>query len=203
MKGFLVCIEGIDGAGKKTQSQLLYNKLKTAGRRASVYSYPDYKSVYGKIIKDYLDKNVSLNTMEFCLIVAANMAKDAKDVSIKIDNGEVVVMDRYFLSTIAYQTAGGLPYESVKKLEDAIALPKPSLIVYLDLDPEESMERKMSQKGSLDRHEGDMKYLNAVKKVYEQMYAENYTGAKWIKINGAMDREEISKRILEAVDLLH
>jgi dTMP kinase len=202
MKGLLVCIEGIDGSGKKTQSSLLFSRLKKAGQKVSLYAYPDYKSAYGKIIKNYLNRNVGLSVMELCLLMVADMSKDAKDVQKKINEGEVVIMDRYFLSTIAYQTAGGLEYETVKKLEEAVALPLPSLIVYLDLNPTQSMNRKMGQKGMLDRHEGDLKYLEGVKRVYDTLYKEKYTGARWIRLEGALSKEEIHNRIMNEVNTL-
>lgn len=202
MKGLLICIEGIDGSGKNTQSSLLSSWLRHANQKMSLYSYPDHKSAYGKIIKKYLERTVSLSVTELCLMMAADMAKDSMEVEKKIREGEVVIMNRYFLSTIAYQTAGGLAYGNVKKLEEAIGLPLPSLVVYLDVNPTQSMDRKMKQKGTLDRNESNLKYLEDVKGVYDMLYKEKYTGARWIRIDATLSKEEIHDKIMGEVNAL-
>ncbi len=202
MKGLLVCLEGIEGAGKGTQSELLMQKLKEAKVKFSYYKYPNTASKYGHIIMEHLEEKITLSVMEFCLLFVADMAKDAASISKKILKGEIVIADRYFLSTIAYQSAGGIAYGKMKELEDAVGLPSPNLIVYLDLDPESSLKRKMKQKGSLDRHEKDLQYMHKIRMIFEQLYSERYTGAKWLKIDANLGKEEISKEILKEIELL-
>ncbi len=199
MPGSLVCLEGIDGSGKATQAALLYAALARTGVTVSCYSYPDYGSLYGRIIRDHMDKRITLGTTESCLMFAADMSKDAASVRAKLSNGEIVIIDRYFISTVAYQSSAGLGRDRVKKLEEAICLPSPSLVIYLDLELRKALERKKRQKGRLDRHEEDIEYLGKVRAAYEELYMERYTGVRWVRIDAGLGSEEIHRKILAEV----
>ncbi len=199
MTGIIVCIEGLDGAGKHTQALLLAKKLKRMGYKVSLHSYPEYGSRYGRIIKAHLRKKITLNVYEFFLMFVTDMVKDKVSVDEELIKGSIVVMDRYYISTVAYQSAGGFDFKKAKSIENAIGLTPPSVILYLDVPVDISQERKIRQKrlkGGADRHEADKTYLEKVKRVYDRLYKEGYGGARWVKIDGTGGREEIHGKIL-------
>ena len=199
MEGMIVCIDGIDSAGKATQARLLRESLDEKGIPVSVHSYPDYSSRYGKIISQHLFKKITLSVGELLLMFIADMAKDMEAVKQELKRGNLVIMDRYFIDTVAYQTAGGLNYDDVKMAEKVIGLPPPSLVVYLDIPVAVSFERTLKDKGEGDRHEADKAYLEKVGRVFDMLFEEKYTGAAWVKIDATMPVKEVHDKIVLAV----
>ncbi len=202
MAGFIICFDGIDGAGKKTQSDLLVKSMNEIGKNVSLHSYPDYESRYGKIIREFLDGKIEMDVNELFLLYLLDMVKDKKTIKEEIARGDIVVMDRYFPTTIAYQCAGGFDYDNARKLEEVMKLPVPSLIVYLDVSVEVSFERKSKQKGhQVDRFEKDKLYLTKVKEMYDRLYEEKYSGAQWIKIDATEKPEDIHQKVMGLVSV--
>jgi dTMP kinase len=199
MPGIIISIDGIDLAGKQTQALLLTNKLRDAGYSVALRTYPEYDSRYGKIVRDFLDKKITLNVNELFLMFLADMIKDREKIEADVAKGSVVIMDRYFLDTIAYQSAGGLSYETLKTVEDAMGLPKPRIVIYLDIPGTVSLERKRKQGEKPDRFEENIAYLETVRQAFERLFKENYAGAEWIKIDGKSSIEEVHKQILDKV----
>jgi dTMP kinase len=199
MPGIIISIDGIDLAGKQTQALLLTNKLRDSGYSVTLRSYPEYDSRYGKLIREFLDKKVSLNVNELFLLFLADMLKDKEKIDADLAKGGIVVMDRYFIDTIAYQSAGGLSYETLKTVEDVMGLPRPGMVIYLDIPGEVSLERKAKQGEKPDRFEENIAYLEKVRQSFERLFNESYTGAKWIKIDGKASIESVHNQVLEQV----
>src|SRR5277367_4849664 len=183
MPGNLICVEGVDGAGKQTQVELLANAFKGNGANVKTYTYPDYSSDYGKMIDRYLHGHLTLNVDEQILLHLADKVKDNIQVKKELDKGACVIMDRYFYSTIDYQCAAGFDYARAKKLVDLMNVNIPSVIVYIDIPVELVAERKAKQKGFTDRNERDTSYQRKVKAFYDKMMAESYS-TKWIRVDG-------------------
>ncbi|MDE1767955.1 MAG: dTMP kinase [Candidatus Micrarchaeota archaeon] len=198
MKGVLVCIEGIDGAGKHTQAELLAKALREKGIESKIYTYPDYDSDYGKMIDRYLNGHLKLNVDELILLHLADKVKDGTDIKKQIDKGIVVITDRYYYSTIAYQCAGGFDYERAKDLVDLMNSNAPDVIFYLDIPIEIVADRKSKQKGFIDKNERNTNYQRDVKGVYERMLKEGYS-SKWVKIDGTLPVQEVHKKMLDTL----
>ncbi len=190
--GFLICIEGIDGAGKRTQAGLLRDYLLAKGRGAVVYAYPDYESRYGKIINEFLSEKAEMEVGEQFLLYLLDKESSKKRIMDDLKSGKVVITDRYFISNIAYQVAGGFDYDAAKRIIELMELPEPDLVFYLSVPIDVSIKRKTEQKGKTDRFEGSGGYLAKVMDVYERLYADGYGAGTWIKIDGTGSREEIS-----------
>lgn len=196
MKGYIVCFEGIDGTGKKTQSELVMNKLRRLGKRAKVYSYPDYESVYGKTIHKYLTGKIRLGRAEHFALFLMDIMKDAKRIAADVESGSVVIMDRYFFTALAYICPSGLDYAYAKDFVEIMGLQDPRLVFYLDMPTELTAKRKMLQKGSLDKFEKNSRFLGEVKKFYGMMMKENYRCGNWIKIDASAPIDEVNRRIM-------
>ena len=80
-----------------------------------------------------------------------------------------------------------------------MALPRPDMIFYIDLEPEIAFERKKKQKGKTDRFESAQEYMNKVRNVYEKLYSERYGAKTWIRVDGTKSEKEISDLIFAAV----
>ncbi len=203
MKGVLICLEGIDGAGKNTQAEMLAKRL-GSDMTIRKYSYPDYKSRYGKIIREYLDKKIEMEMDEFFFLQVLDKQKDRPSIEKQLMEGEVLIMDRYVYSHIAYESAGGFDYEAAKEIVEFSKMPNPDIVIYLDVAADVSMERKHKQhSGKLDRLEAMSSYLNKVREVYDRLYHERYGTGNWIKIDASKNPAEIHEEIyMEVCKLL-
>ncbi len=200
MEGLFICIEGIDGSGKTTQAKLLIEKLMQVHKKISLYSYPTHDSRYGKIIREeFLAGKVEMSVEEQFLLYLLDMQSDKKKIMSELALGRIVMSERYFISTIAYQSAGSFDYEKAKAVEEIMALPRPDIVFYIDLEPEIAFERKKKQKGKTDRFESAREYMNKVRNVYEKLYAERYGAKTWIRIDGTKNEEEIAEFIFSSI----
>jgi len=137
VKGKLIAIEGIDGAGKTAIARHIYGFLTNRGYRCSLLKEPS-DSVYGKIIRNL---NVPIDPKIEFMLFLKDREIDVKDrILPALRKGLIVIMDRYYYSNIAYQSARGLSAEWIKKLNEKIA-PKPDLVILLDLSAEKAIER--------------------------------------------------------------
>ncbi|MEM7816199.1 MAG: dTMP kinase [Candidatus Aenigmatarchaeota archaeon] len=194
MKGRLIVIEGIDGAGGETQSKLLleyFHQNKIPSER--VY-YPDYGNPFGNLIHEYLHKKLNLSTESQFLLYALDIIKDREKIQEWLNQGKTVIADRYFTSTIAYQGFRGFPLENSIKFAEMFSIPKPDIIIYLRVSPETSINRKRKEKKSLDRNESDSDFLKKVSSFYESLVREN-VWSRWFAIDGEKSKEEVFLQI--------
>jgi dTMP kinase len=205
LKGMLVVIEGVDGTGKNTQRKLLEDHLKRQGLKVVYYHYPDYDHEYGRMLMSYLYSKIELTVKELFLLYLADMVKDSTQVERQIEEGNIVIMDRYFFSTIAYQSASGFDYEHAKQVQEIFGLRKPDIAFHIDLPIELAMERKNRQRvieehGQSDRHERDFELQENVRIRYRKLVAEGFGARKWVIVDGSKTPEEIHKAIADSID---
>jgi len=188
MRGKLICLEGIDGSGKETQLKLILKFLK--GKRLSVYKYPDASSTFGKMIDSFLKKRLELTPLSQFVIYMLDIAKDQGEIGRKLKGGEIVVLNRYVYSTIAYQCSKGVPFEKGVEMVETMNFVKPDLVVLLDILPEVSMERKSRQK-EMDRHEEDVVLLRKVRENYLKLHEVDFLAGKWVEVDADGKPQEV------------
>ena len=174
-RGKLIAIEGIDQSGKRTQARLLARELRARGHSTSLLDFPDYTTRLGRQLKAYL---TGINRLDFHavhLLYAANKWERAAEIRSKINRGRNVIVNRYTPSNLAYGVAHGLSFEWLNSLEKE--LPKPDLVLVLDISPQASFKRKMRRR---DLHEVNRVYLRKVRNAYLRL-AEKY---RWKVIDG-------------------
>jgi dTMP kinase len=160
-RGRLIAIEGIDQSGKRTQSALLARKLSGIGRKASILSFPDYSTPIGRQIRAYLTGKNLFDYHAIHLLYAANKWERVPEISRRISLGHNIIINRYSPSNLAYGVAHGLPLGWLESLEKG--LPKPGIVLILDIDPKASLARKRRRR---DVHENDLGYLRRVRRAY-------------------------------------
>jgi dTMP kinase len=190
-RGRLIAVEGIDQAGKRTQAQFLAANLRKRGRRVSVWDFPDYRTPLGKQLKAYLGGRIRLDAHSVHLLYAANKWEVAAELTRKLGRGEIVIVNRYTPSNIAYGMAHGLPAGWLISLEEG--LPKPDTVLILDISPRTSLWRK--RKGR-DVHEGNLAYLNRVRREYLHL-AKRYS---WKIVDGGGDPETVRRMVWAKVN---
>ncbi len=189
-KGKLIVIEGTDCSGKQTQSELLFEKLKSLGHDCEIISFPKYGTPTGDIVGDcYLGKGKRVEVGSWfgdadkldpkiaCLYYAADRKAAALDIKDKLDGGKIIILDRYVESNMGHQCGKLLDEEERAKLRDWIEkleyglleLPRPDLIIFLYM-PFEAAEKLKGDRGEvLDSHESNENHLRNAEKSYLEL----------------------------------
>ncbi|MCJ7732830.1 dTMP kinase [Candidatus Bathyarchaeota archaeon] len=138
-RGYFIVFEGVDGGGKSTQIKMLSEFFKEVGYDVELHMEPTHESI-GSLLWTYMrSKNRSFNPETEALLFAADRIEHGKTIQRALDEGKVIISDRYLHSSLAYQGAAGVDVEWMKSL-NRHAL-KPDLVILLDIDPEKSLER--------------------------------------------------------------
>jgi len=185
-RGKLIAIEGIDQAGKRTQADLLANEVRGLGLNVSILNFPDYRTPLGRQLKNYLAGKIQLNSHAIHLLYAANKWELAGELAHRIERGGVVIVNRYSPSNLAYGVAHGLSSTWLNSLEEG--LPKPDVVVVLDVTPRTSFMRKTRER---DLHEGDLTYLRRVRGAYLRL-ARKYG---WKVVDGQRDSATVRRSV--------
>ncbi|HPY68017.1 MAG TPA: dTMP kinase [Bacteroidales bacterium] len=184
----LIVIEGIDGSGKSTQIKLLKDYLTQRGYRCEFLHFPQTDApFFGELISRFLRGEFGTLDKVDPWLVAMLYAGDRKDASNLIrgwlENGNLVLLDRYTYSNIAYQCAKLGKKEDQEALMkwildlefDHFAIPRPDLNIFLDV-PFSFTEKKLSSSrsgndrkylsGSIDIHEESLAFQKKVREMY-------------------------------------
>jgi len=160
-RGRLVAFEGVDGSGKSTQLALLAAALREAGRGVVETREPTEGSI-GRRIRAMARSGERPAPAEELRWFVEDRREHVRDViGPGLAAGLVVLTDRYYLSTAAYQGARGL--DPARLLAEAEAeFPKPDLALVLDVEPETGLERVAARGGRAEPAFEDARYLVAV-----------------------------------------
>jgi len=149
--GKLIAIEGIDGSGKRTQLDLLEKALAARGFRTYSTGFPQYDSWFGKMVGQFLNGDLGdLESVDphFTVLLYAGDRFEAKPrLTAALDEGKIVLADRYIASNLAHQTARVPPEKRseflawIEHLEYTIyGLPREDLVLYLRVPPTEAQK---------------------------------------------------------------
>jgi dTMP kinase len=154
-RGKLIVFEGPEGAGKTTQIRLIAEKLAKAGIVCLAVREPGGTPTGDAIRGILLDSEHEITAATEALLFMASRAElIAREIRPALERGDVVMLDRFFLSTYAYQIVGrGLPEEEVRAA-NALATGRlvPDLTLLLDVTASEGLERA-DARGKRDRME--------------------------------------------------
>ena len=173
-KNFIV-IEGLDGSGKSTQLKLIREYLAKRNIRFKDIHFPKLnKGYYGKLVAEFLRGEFgSLDNVDpkiVALLFAGDRKEHIHEVNQWLEDGFVVIADRYVNSNIAFQCAKCLDQERKNALKEWILdfeygyhkLPKPSVSIFLDV-PFESIKKSLTS----EREGEDRDYLNGKRDIHE------------------------------------
>ena len=162
MIGVLVNLEGIDGCGKSTQSKLLREKLEEEGEKVIILKEPT-KRPHGQKLWDVLHGKRKASNEEILELFVLDRKQHVEEkIQPALDDGTVVLMDRYYYSSMAYQVAGGIDVEEIR--EKHVFAPKPDVVLIFDLPVSVALERV---KGHSDADEFEKEeHLEKVREAY-------------------------------------
>ena len=207
MKSLFITFEGTEGCGKSTQVELLAERLRALGHRVRVLREPGGTPI-GEEIRHTLKHskvNVTMTYETELLLMNASRAQLVREtIRPALDVGEIVVCDRFYDSTTAYQGYGrGLDLALVKSVIDfAVGDTRPNLTLLLHVPAEVSAERLQSRQSTLpfvrDRiEEGDRYFFERVAQGYEAIAAAEPNRVRVVSGAGAI--EVVCENIWELV----
>jgi len=195
----LIVFEGIDGAGKNTQTGLLTQRVACEGLSSAVFSFPRYGlNPFARGISRYL--NGEFGGLEqvapelAALLYAGDRYATRNELLEALDTHDIVLCDRYVSSNLAHQAAKLPESERTTLMDwileieyDAYQLPKPDLTLFLDV-PVSVSERLILERGKrsytemqADIHERAKDYLANCRDVFVQL-AEHHVGGRWSRV---------------------
>lgn len=160
MRGKFITLEGGDGVGKSTQMKFIKQYIEQKGYSVLVTREPGGTAIGEKIRDILLDlKNSEMCVQTEALLYSAARAQHVNEKIIPaLEEGKIVICDRFSDSSIAYQGFGRkIGYEDVASINEfAVCGLKPDLTLYFDLLPEKGIYRKKNVGDSLDRIESEL-----------------------------------------------
>jgi len=211
-KGLFITFEGLEGCGKTTQAKMLFDFL-IKQKISSIYTKePGGTKIGDKIRKILLDqKNDSMDYKTEMLLFLASRAENVRLIILPaLKEGKIVISDRFYDSTTAYQGCGrGIDLEIIKNLNSlVVGKAIPDLTFILDIDPYEGLKRSASFGNSSEmRFEeefinkkiiGGKLFLERVRQGYYQLSQEESGRIKTIDANRS--KEDIFKEIIKIVN---
>ncbi len=191
-KGLMIVIEGLDGAGKTTIAKWLVEYFKSNGYKA-LYTYEPNESLFVDALKKHGDvRSAELDALAYA---ADRLVHVRKVILPAIEDGYIVVVDRYYYSSIAYQGAQGAPIEWVMEVNKYAV--KPDLAIYIDVDPETGLERLARESGRKPRFP-EYEKINLLKKV-RKIYLSLVEKGELIFIDGSRDLESVKQDVLNTI----
>ncbi len=191
-RGYLIVIEGIDGTGKSTLARALAAKLRERGLEC-VQSREPTDGPYGRKIREIAQRDRSEVSLEEELNLFIEDRKEhvAQVIQPALDAGRIIVLDRYFYSTMAYQGARGADAEAILRNHRTFA-PDADLLVILELDVESALDRVKNSRGSTpDAFEGE-DYLRKVDAGFRRIEHPNL-----LRLNAGESTEQLAEHILK------
>jgi dTMP kinase len=189
-KGVFICIEGLDGSGKTTHAHLLIRSLR---RREFdvVYTTEPSRGEIGSFIRtNILQRKRRVPSVVEALLFAVDRVDHVeKEIKPALEEGKIVVSDRYVYSSLAYQGAAGLDLKWIEEI-NRLALP-PDLAIYIDVPPEVVVKR-------IRRKKSVMENLETQKRVRE-VYMKFVENGKLVSVDGNRRKNEVAKDILKII----
>ncbi len=222
-KGKLIVIDGIDGSGKATQVKILKQRLLKEGFKVKTIDFPRYESnFFGSLIGEFLTGKygdfVKMNSRAVSVLYAADRFESSAQIKKWLDQGFVVLADRYASANQIHQ--GG----KIRNLEEraeflkwlhkmeygVFKIPQPNLVIYLDVPFEISKQRLLEKtakdkkkylKGGRDIVEENLRYLKDSRQSAIVLAQENknWTKIECCKGNVCMSPEQVGEEVYKIV----
>ena len=219
-QGKFIAIEGVDGAGKRTQTDLLNRALEARSIPLARFSFPRYESTFGRLVARFLNGEFgpleSVDAHFSALLYAGDRLEAKPELDAALSAGKSILTDRYIASNLAHQTARVAPERRadfmtwLRKTEYEIySLPMEDLVIYLRI-PAREAQRMVGLKGARDYttrerdlQESNLTHLQQATGVYDLLSKEpNWVTVECFDIAAKALRtpESIHAEVLAAVE---
>ena len=196
MRGKLIAFEGIDGSGKSTQIQRLAARLREKGGSCYVTCEPTDGDI-GQLLREYISGVKKADDRVIAALFAADRLDHltrADGICARLARGETVLVDRYYLSSYAYQGMN-LPLEWVMALNaQSVQIQKPDCHIYLDLPIDTALSR-IGERGAQTEIFETREKLAAIAAQYDLVISSLTPEEHILRIDANRDAEAIAREI--------
>lgn len=192
-----VVIEGIDGAGCETQATRLISELEKKGKKAFYMKFPHYDTPVGKMIREFLYERKKHSAQEQFLLYTLQFIFDKDEILRKSKDG-VLIVDRYFTTTLCYQALEGFPEDMMLEYADIFGIVKPDRVLYLDVKPETAIKWKFGEQKEKNFREEDHNFIKRTYKKYNDLIKRN-VWTTWTRIHGEQSKDAVTKEVLKYI----
>ncbi len=194
-----ITFEGIDGSGKTTQIKLLKEKLVQEGHAVAVFREPGGTQISEKIREILLDANLEIDPVtELLLFSAARSQLVAEKVVPLQKSGTVVILDRFYDSTTAYQGYGrkSVSIKNIREINEiASHSHEPDLTFYMKISLEEAQQRTRDKRKDRMELSGDDFYRNVIKGFDSLALSEE----RFVTLDATAPQQQVHDQIWEQV----
>ncbi len=188
-----IVFEGLDGAGTTTQMHALARYYEFNRRKYMITNEPTSNPI-GRMVRDVLQKRIQTTPEALALLYAADredhLYNPSYGIARVLEEGSIVISDRYFYSSIAYQSVECDP-DFINLIND---FPSPRFIIYVDTPVEECI-RRIDKRGEEKELFDRLDFLTAVQQNYEKAFSALPDGVCLIRIDGSRSADEVESEI--------
>jgi dTMP kinase len=193
-KGIFFVIEGIDGAGKSTQADLLKEWLTALGYNVVITKEPTEDSFHGLKIRLNMCSDTRFSPQEELYLFMEDRKYHLERFIIPaLDEKKIVICDRYYYSNMAYQGAVGIDPDEIRRINEAFAV-IPDAVFYLKMDVKEGLHRIENVRNSKLTSFEKESFLQKVSGIFDNMDFDYFH-----TIDASKDEETVSKKIIGIV----
>lgn len=198
--GKFFVIEGLDGSGQTTQSQLLRNFLRMRGCHVVLTKEPNYNTESGRSIGKVLRKEKEMSAIDLQRLFVRNREEHLRNVIIPVlELGGVIISDRYFYATCAYGAgADGLDLDYLITMNKEMSFILPDITFVLDAPAEICLERITKSRDGFEHFEEKEK-LTGVRRIYLELVNKLGLGVICL-INGKESKEDVFEQIKQKLE---
>jgi dTMP kinase len=189
-RSILIAVEGIDGAGKTTQVEMLRSALERAGETPITSKEPT-NGPWGRIIRESASSGRLAPEEELNAFINDRTEHVANLVSPALEKGRIVILDRYFYSSIAYQGSRGAHYKEVQAIMES-RFPIPDAVFILDIDPEQSVYRIAHSRGEMPNHFEERRNLAKAREIFNEL-----SGPMIHRLDGGNSRQAVHGALID------
>jgi len=192
--GKIITLEGIEKSGKTTQAQMLSHYLrKERHLNTAHFDLPDYQTDVGKLIDKYLNyAEMPANPEVLHLLYAANRYEIRDVINFHLNDGYVVIMNRYYQSNLVYGSVNGLDTEWLSILDEN--MPRSDLTIILDA-PVQITEKRGTHVNE-NRFGPAKEFIEKVREAFLSLAEKE----KWKVIDATRSKEDIHRDIIRIVE---
>jgi len=197
--GYLFVVEGIDGAGKTSVCDIVEASLTKKGLEVVRLREPTRESPWGKEIRERTPRGELSGQEEFDLYIRDRDWHVKNRIVPALQNGKIVLMDRYFIAHGAYQSTSTDFHwkEILQRNREEINAPEPDIIFLLDISAEAGLNRLLDNREALNQQFERLDRLIQVRAAYLEMVEED--SGNYVVIDATQSLEEVYSQVLKAI----